>query len=936
MVYRLDVPELFAKYKPSLGILPLAEACFLNKALNVHSVTTQFFHLLGYQGQLLDYYKSDTRFNITQKLLTDATISLRKEALELQGYFFRYLSERSTIEKPLLQHYLLQHFFKVIYKKYPDRIEALKNDAYLSNDITFDYVALPNKLGCEAYLPTDYQVVIEYANPSKDIAKIACVAIQCSQASYKNWQSSLNLQIPSYKSNYIFRFGDSYEKYNFTYIYGLSPRAGGFYLAGDLKNDVVEGIAYSYFGDNHQFIAVSRHEAIHHDNFILYLAALKSNRNITAFTNRNFNEGLAVLFSEGACASSYVNQKFQNTSAPHLPTLLNNEYIGYGPSWLYNNYLIQEHPDFYRDMLTLNKDDFKARWSAILVSNQQHFFNWLADLKQTCQGAPKELSTENCPSIYLKDCSSIAATKPIATTVRVSRNTKSTPGFLTAKNLTPDEMGRELIFKISRGDFAGFQQLLKDGANVNYCEDPQKGDTLLHFLYYYNNCDTQYLELLLNHGAKVTVNAQGLFPFDRAKEKCNSTQLQAIKDTFARFSSDNLHVNTSKPEAIGLVPYQQKIVAITVSIPIASLSSGVIGAVWDEVGQRHKQQYPYLPDVIHYGLKPVSLALGSAGMNSLLAGSASSIGLEEDAWLSFAYYLGMNYFGLMIAQLGERATQKIQNKLIKILLPVLLYTFFLNPSLLIELLSEGLTSGTLPMLMMPLLNMLSSGMFFKAGEYGTQKIIGKFFPENAAMNDTNRTYIAYKLSESIEDSKENPMWDDKLIEFKKSFASLQKLFEPVLKTSAHQLIFSKNLELLEKIYKLETIEEINSNLNDFNHAVDALKKIKDDLSKLDKIPNKKNILREIINKVIPTMNAIRPSQQVFHANGLVVNNKNCMTLAEEQRIPLTSFTSRVTPRYTRTPTSRLGRISSIFKSKADFPDPPTEQELQSMGITNQV
>ncbi|MEN9917537.1 MAG: hypothetical protein RLY40_1479 [Pseudomonadota bacterium] len=107
--------------------------------------------------------------------------------------------------------------------------------------------------------------------------------------------------------------------------------------------------------------------------------------------------------------------------------------------------------------------------------------------------------------------------------------------------------------------------------------------------------------------------------------------------------------------------------AIAINIPISSLLSGLISGVCHEVSERNKQQYPKLPRIMFFGVKPSLLALGSASMNSLLAGSAESIGLE-DAWLSFAYYLGMNYVGLIVAQLGESATQHIQNKLMKLIM----------------------------------------------------------------------------------------------------------------------------------------------------------------------------------------------------------------------------------------------------------------------------
>jgi hypothetical protein len=79
-----DVPELLAKYEIGLGVLPLAKACFLNKAINIHIATTRFFDVLGYQGQLLDYYQHDPKFNINDRLLAEATDDETRKALRKQ------------------------------------------------------------------------------------------------------------------------------------------------------------------------------------------------------------------------------------------------------------------------------------------------------------------------------------------------------------------------------------------------------------------------------------------------------------------------------------------------------------------------------------------------------------------------------------------------------------------------------------------------------------------------------------------------------------------------------------------------------------------------------------------------------------------------------------------------------------------------------------
>lgn len=350
-----DVPKFLEKYSPiSRHAVSLAKACFRNSAINSDILITKIFNVLGYQGQLLDYYRNDTRFNISNALLAQATEDLSDQAIRLQTYFFNHLSQRQDINKSLLQHYLYIYFFKVLYKKYSHDLSALVKNKSWAPYMKTDYVALPNHFDCTAYLPSNYKVRIEYADLPQNVPTIACQAIICSQASHRAWKASLSLELPTYHSDYVFRLGNSYKNYgSFPYAYGYTPLGGGFYISDQLKNNSVSGTAYSYWGNSsHNFINVARHEAVHHDNYRLYKEALNLNTRISYFINRNFDEGLAVLFAGGACAPGYIEQDFRNITAPRLETLLQSKYIGYGTSWLYNNYLIQQYPHFYADLLS--------------------------------------------------------------------------------------------------------------------------------------------------------------------------------------------------------------------------------------------------------------------------------------------------------------------------------------------------------------------------------------------------------------------------------------------------------------------------------------------------------------------------------------------------------------------------------------------------------
>lgn len=946
-----DVPELLVKYEVGLNILPLAKACFLNKNIDVHVAATQFFYVLGYQGQLLDYYKNDPRFNITEQLLNKATNNLKHQAIALQQYFFNNLNQRGEIDKPLLQHYLYVQFFKVIYKKNPTQLATLKVDSSLSYYIKVDYIELPNSLDCRDYLSADNKVIIEYKNLNAGIPEIACQAIACSSRSYEQWQNSIGLH-PTTKSRYIFRVGDSYQKYSFTYAYGESPRAGGFYLSGEVKNNTVNGVAYSYFGNNHQFIDVSRHEEVHHKNFRLQLAAQKLNPHTTSFLNRNFNEGLAVLFAGGACAPDYRSQDFSNTTAPSLEILLKSEYIGYSTSWLYNNYFIQRYSDsdanIYSDLLSLNQSVFTNKWTHILTQDTDRFINWLPYLKQVCKAAPKELSIENCPSIFLKDYLPAELKNPLITTTS-HRSPRKTMPQITPRTTVSVKSNIEI--QTSRpafyDDYFSLMQAIpaKNATEIdrifhhtNYSiasivnfKNPERGfETPLHYAFgvYGKNCSELIIQKLCSFGALPNfIDERNTTAYAMSKNCDNWPKIKNIFDN----QIQNLKKSTENNET-GLIAYQQKKLAISISIPLSAVVSGVIAGGWEEVTKRHSGQYPLLPSIIFYRLKPASLAMGSAAMNSLLVGSAASIGLE-DAWLSFACYLGMNYLGLMLAQLGEKATKKIQNKLLNILMPIVLYTFFLNPGLLITLLSEGFGIESLQAVMMSFLSMLSSGILFKVGEYGSLKAIGKFFPVDTV--DSANSSGDYFLRYPLDGTPKRISADQKTLQnVKEKLKLLTIKIKKDINNQVYKLNFEENLEaatdnistLLEEISKEEQNIDREGYKNVFKNFEESLVNMQQNLKKLVSGKSKIQLIWEDVTTILTSLRSIRPLPQI--TPDLVANHAMCATIQEEQQIPLvTSFTNRTQQGKNRF--SMLKTISTMFKP-SEFPDPPTEQELQEM------
>jgi hypothetical protein len=856
----------------------------------------------------------------------------------LQRYFFDNLNQRSEIDKPLLQHYLYVHFFEVIYKKYPDRIEALKTDRYLSYYIKLDYVALPNSLECPGF-PADYRVRIEYADLPVGVPEMACQAIQCSQKSNEHWKRTLNLRLPTHKSDLTLRVADSYKKYPVTYAYGYAPTGSGFYISKQLINQTAYGEAYCYWGnDTHNFIEVTRHEAAHHDNYVFTTEAYRINAEIMSLTAKSPNEGLAVNGAGGPCAPGFVNQDFSNVTAPTVHNLLEESFIGYPRSWLYTNYLIQERPNFYRDILTLDKADFKDRWTPILNRDQQHFLDWLPYLKQACQDAPKELTLENCPSIFLKDylpptglkATTISQRLPKQVTRQIASRTTTIVKISPMQRLSvkPDfyEDYFLLMHAISEKNITEMDRILNHTnysitSIVNFRNPERRLETPLHYAFgvHGRNCSDLIIQKLCSFGALPNlIDAQNSTAYDMAKNCQNWPYIKTLCDN----QIENLKKSTENRPETGVVIYQSKEnnLIFTISIPITSFLSGVISTLWAEISIK----YPYLTNPIFYGLRPISLALTSAAMNSLLAGPAESIGLE-DAWLSFAYYLGMNYLGLMIAQMGEKTTKKIQNKILNLLLPVLLYTFFLNPSLIITFLSEGFGMQSMQAVMMPLLSMLGNGLFFKAGEWGAKKVARKFYSENSVepANDSTNYFLRFSLDGTPKRiSSDQETLENIQVKLKRFIVNFKKN----INNQVYKLAFAKDIEsttanisiLLEEISKDE--REINREEYEkvFKEFEKVLVQIQEKLTKLLKNP-KIQLLWKDVTEIVTNLRSIRslPLLQVNNSPDLVENHGMRVTIEEEQTL-LTTFT---TPQYTPVP---LGGRNYFF------PPPPTEEQLLEM------
>ena len=401
--------------------------------------------------------------------------------------------------------------------------------------------------------------------------------------------------------------------------------------------------------------------------------------------------------------------------------------------------------------------------------------------------------------------------------------------------------GRQLMVAIfNQQDLteAKAKELLSAG--VNYI-NPDNGNTALHYLYIYNHrfaCNLETISLFLNVGADPKIkNAEGLTPYSLAKEKCfeNWQTLKRIFDLFmpsttpTPLSSQPITISEltlstleasrtvnvtdlANNETTLAVPHPSYVKLGMLVLPVSALVNGSLALAMDKFEEWSKQHYNYLPGVIHYGLKPMALAVTSASMNCIFLGSASSIGLEAEAGMtaSFFAYAGLNYFSLLIAQPIERTlAKKIQNKVFNILFPILLYSAFLDPSL---FLSEGFLLEIMPMLMISLAN----GLLFKAGAWGTEKALDKigFFKLAAddpclksvdVSNSPEREYLLVAKPNDI----------DKCIKGLKRF--IQKI-DPLFRTDSH------NLDTGDRISELNIVKfRLSRVKSDINQLIEELK-----------------------------------------------------------------------------------------------------------------
>lgn len=842
-----DVTSFLNDYQQANeGITSIAKIIFLDQETSIPLLVTKFFSALAYEFTLLDYYQLELKnknISMCQTDVLDATI-------DIQSYFLDQSDQRDDVSLPLLKYYFFKYFIKniklspLLKNNYSHRLSTYSNE---------NFNPLPYRDECPSF--SNHRFIIKHSGLEKAKLEIVCQAKACADRNHNEWLKKIKKSQRLPTSDYtlhIFSDARSFSRDIYRYV-DFGPFSTGFFTGIFRNKTQAIGNAYvQYRSDPTSWWQVLAHEYAHHLNFRAF-----------GHIPRNFDEGLSYRLILDPC----FNESFQdwlnkNYRFMSLALLSNQSFIGYNPSSLLMTYFVDTHHPGFAKLLNLYPNEAAMIQSQLtqLIQEDTGFLQWLDTYRTRCAHHPfKALGQGDnyCPSLIAPSSTqngfiektSIA---PQMTTVR----NHSTGNFI-QKKPSPETMAYDLILAIYNRDLLKFRALLPK-ADVNY-RDRYNGNTPLHYLYFYANCDTRYLNAILKYNPVMINNHAGLLPDALAERNCNSTQLQRIRTLFARYTPSN---------KTALIPYPEQPIAITVSIPLSALISGGISAGYKEIIERYQDDYPSLPYLIFYGLKPASLALGSAAMNVFVAGPVESMGLEETG-LSFIYYLSMNYFGLIIAQLGEKTAKKMKSQLGSFLITILCYTFFLNPGLLTALFSEGLSSQNFAGLVMPLLSMLSSGIVFKTGEWGVQKGIKHCFPHSERGYEI-RHQDPFSLSTLLADYSKNSSDDEvTLNQLKKDLEQLTNKIKKRINHHVYQLNFEGDLEsaiqnILALLERSQTRGSTNQNAyrNIFKALEEDLKKIQSNLARLSQKKSrrkkKSHPLWKEVSELLTRLREIRP------------------------------------------------------------------------------
>lgn len=555
-----DVKKFLVEYQTNtLSIMNLAKKCFSSgdEEVNPHRVATLFFDLLGYQGQLFFYYKN--QFKINESLLSDATQTIIDQAVELQNYFFFHYQENNKgLSRDLLRHYFYQRFLKSgIYREKPDYLANAMQDQRLVGYFASHYDPMPKRFSCN--LHQDYKLEIRYKNLPENAQQEVCAYIKPTREQYFTWLNTLGPTISNaaadLKGHCTYYLSEDSDHYvNNLYAYGLVSRGeSGMYQAMKVDNKIVYGSAFSYWSGDDERGAnfVAGHETTHHYNDILYTAARKINKNLSPYLYRNINEGLASLFGGGACARDYFHLTRDPANPPDLSSFLSDNYIGYFHSWLYNNYIMDVHKDFYRDFLEKKEPDVINTWKD-RIGSRKIFNEWFARLQQTCSAYQSiNLVEDNFHSIALQDYAQKYFSTRVANFPEIEKQPvlppTKTANFPSSKK--PKEY-YDLMNAIATINPDKVKKVIEpiclNTSIINYVDSDFQGEIPLHYALAFGEngyCSTLIVQQLIDCGAepKISGGSDHLTAYDAATQRCHNWL--EIQEIFNKSLSSTTAVN---------------------------------------------------------------------------------------------------------------------------------------------------------------------------------------------------------------------------------------------------------------------------------------------------------------------------------------------------------------------------------------------------------
>lgn len=179
-----------------------------------------------------------------------------------------------------------------------------------------------------------------------------------------------------------------------------------------------------------------------------------------------------------------------------------------------------------------------------------------------------------------------------------------------------------------------------------------------------------------------------------------------------RINNQKVYRNSTGGTSRTLTVFKPKLKSIVITCYPTDLLKGSISAILEEISERYKKPYDYLPSIIHYGIKPCLLA--------------RSIDLGNPLQLSI--YLMTHYLILQCTQtIEQKLTKRIQTKFIGFLIPLLLNLSLFHAYLFME--DDGIER-----FISELCSHLMQSLLFKTSEWATRQVINQFFKKAPEVN----------------------------------------------------------------------------------------------------------------------------------------------------------------------------------------------------------